>query len=293
MRDISLNGHSEPSLLRQTIAASDVLRADVIEMRALNDEFRYESDTPRTQVVFPVAGLHYIGTGPREVLLDLNQVAFIPRGIITRDRHPSLGDVVCIVVTPSPALLDEVWHGSDADPPDLSGDTCPVRPIEPGDQIRAGILATRARQQLDGPCLEETLIAMLRRTARHVPDTGSLATSRSLALVAGVKELLATTSELLSLGQIAKAIGASPAYLTDLFHKVEGMPIYRYQTRLRLARALGQLPYAEDITDLALELGFSSHSHFSSTFRSTYGMTPSAYRATARRRNGTMSLPST
>ena len=96
--------------------------------------------------------------------------------------------------------------------------------------------------------------------------------------------MLATTRELLSLSQVANAVGASPAYLTDLFHKTEGMPIYRYQTRLRLAKAFGRLPHADDITQLALDLGFSSHGHFSSTFRSTFGMTPSAYRETTRKR---------
>ena len=132
---------------------------------------------------------------------------------------------------------------------------------------------------------------MLRNTVRRRSDASGLVASRSLTLVAKVKELLATTGELLSLSQIARAIGASPAYLTDLFHRIEGMPIYRYQTRLRLARALGQLPHAEDITQLALELGFSSHSHFSSAFRSTFGMTPSAYRQSARTHGRSGALP--
>jgi AraC-like DNA-binding protein len=262
------------------------MRAEVLEMRDLNDEFSHESDTPRTQIVFPVQGLHYIGTGLREVLLDLNQVAFVPQGITTKDRHPSFGDVVCIVVTPSPELLDEVWHGADACLPDMAGDTCVTRPMDPVDQVRAGLLAARARLEADDAAFEETLVAMLRRTVRRDSDGAVPATSRSLALVAKVKELLATTGELLSLNQIAHAIGASPAYLTDLFHRIEGMPIYRYQTRLRLARALGQLPHTEDITGLALDLGFSSHSHFSSTFRSTFGITPSNYRASARKRGG-------
>jgi len=157
--------------------------------------------------------------------------------------------------------------------------------------MRAGLLATRARLEADNTAIEEILVAMLRRTVRRRSDKSVLATSRSLALVAKVKELLATTGELLSLSQIANAIGASPAYLTDLFHRIEGMPIYRYQTRLRLARALGQLPHAEDITQLALDLGFSSHSHFSSTFRSTFGVTPSNYRENARGRSDGVVIP--
>lgn len=280
---LHLRDERKPTLVRHLVAGSSSMRAEILEMHNLNDDFSHESDTPLTQTVFPVQGLHYIGTGPREVLLDLNQVAFVPRGITTRDRHPSFGDVVCIVVTPSPELLDEVWHGPNAQRPNLAGDSCVIRPIEPADQMRAGLLATRARHESsDNTAFEEILVAMLRRAVGRRSDEAVLATSRSLALVAKVKELLATTGELLSLSQIANTIGASPAYLTDLFHRIEGMPIYRYQTRLRLARALGQLPHAEDITQLALALGFSSHSHFSSTFRSTFGITPSNYRETAR-----------
>jgi AraC-like DNA-binding protein len=64
-------------------------------------------------------------------------------------------------------------------------------------------------------------------------------------------------------------------YLTQLFQQVEGVPLYRYQLRLRLARALDLLAECDDLTALALELGFSSHSHFSAAFRQLYGQSPS------------------
>src|ERR1700754_293338 len=291
MSMLQLRADRKPTLVRHPVAASSSMRAEVLERRDLNDEFSHESDTPRTQIVFPVQGLHYIGTGPREVLLDLNKVAFVPQGITTRDRHPSLGDVVCIVVTTSPELLDEVWHGPDTYLPDLAGDSCVIRPIEPADQVRAGLLATRACQEADNTAFEEILVAMLRRTVGRRSDGTVLAASRSLALGAKVKELLATTGELLSLSQIANTIGASPAYLTDLFRRIEGMSIYRYQTRLRLSRALGQLPHPQDITQFGPRFGFSSHSHFSSSFHSTFGITPSNYRETARRRGGGAVIP--
>jgi AraC-like DNA-binding protein len=225
--------------------------------------------------------MHYIGTGAREVLLDLNQVAFIPRGITTKDRHPSFGDVACIVVTPSPDILDEVWHGRDAQRPNLGSRTCVIRPLGADDQMRAGLMAARARNRAGDPASEEILLGMLRRTVQRRANRSVPVTSSSFALVAKVKELLSTASDLLSLGQIATAVGTSPAYLTDLFRRIEGVPVYRYQTRLRLARALARLPHAEDITQLALELGFSSHSHFSSAFRAAYGVTPSSYRRSA------------
>jgi AraC-like DNA-binding protein len=77
----------------------------------------------------------------------------------------------------------------------------------------------------------------------------------------------------------------SPVYLTQLFHRLEGVPLYRYQLRLRLACALDRLAHADDLTALALDLGFTSHSHFSAAFRQTYGVSPSTFRRAARPRS--------
>ncbi|MFA6441419.1 MAG: helix-turn-helix domain-containing protein, partial [Sterolibacterium sp.] len=38
---------------------------------------------------------------------------------------------------------------------------------------------------------------------------------------------------------------------------------------------------ADDLTALAIELGFSSHSHFAETFRREFGRTPSQVRSNA------------
>ncbi len=62
------------------------------------------------------------------------------------------------------------------------------------------------------------------------------------------------------------------------------MPLHRYLTQLRLSRALSELPHADDLTELALELGFSSHSHFSARFRQAFGLTPSEFRRGCRLR---------
>jgi AraC-like DNA-binding protein len=63
------------------------------------------------------------------------------------------------------------------------------------------------------------------------------------------------------------------------------VPLYRYLTRLRLRAALERLADgARDLTALALELGFSSHSHFADAFRREFGRTPSDVRNGAGRR---------
>ena len=70
-----------------------------------------------------------------------------------------------------------------------------------------------------------------------------------------------------TLAEIAAEVRGSPVYLTQVFQQVEGLPLYRYQLRLRLARALDLLGQYDDLTALSLDLGFSSHSHFSAAFR--------------------------
>ena len=91
-------------------------------------------------------------------------------------------------------------------------------------------------------------------------------------------------SEPFRLSDVARAVGASPAYLTHVFRRFEGLPLHKYALQSRLARALVELPLADDLTLLALDLGFSSHSHFAATFRRAFGSTPSESRASTRPR---------
>jgi AraC-like DNA-binding protein len=77
-----------------------------------------------------------------------------------------------------------------------------------------------------------------------------------------------------TLADIAALVGVSPVYLTQLFRQIEGLPLYRYQLQRRLARALDRLGERVDLTELALDLGFSSYGHFSDAFKRSYGLTP-------------------
>lgn len=273
-------------LARRRLVASPAIRADLLEIRALTQAFAYEAHTAQTQVVLPLQGLHYIGTGPREVLLDLNHLAVIPRGLTTADRHPATGDVVSLVVTPDAELLDEACRGDDAPSREFGGACSFTRPLSAEAQLHAARLAATAsgRPGWGDSAMEEILISVLRSALSRSAGGSAAIAGRSLALVRRVRELLAAADEPLSVSRIAREVGASPTYLTDLFRKVEGMPIYRYQMRLRLARALAELPHADDITGLALDLGFSSHSHFSSVFKAVFKISPSGYRECTRRR---------
>lgn len=103
-------------------------------------------------------------------------------------------------------------------------------------------------------------------------------------LIRRVGEYLARTpQEEVGLEQAARAVGVSPSSLALAFRKSEGVGFYRYALNSRLARAAELLPTSDDLTRLAHELGFSSHSHFSNAFHRWSGRTPSAFRAAARK----------
>ena len=96
------------------------------------------------------------------------------------------------------------------------------------------------------------------------------------------KYLSAHLNEKIGLPEIAAAIEVSPAYLAQTFKIVAGVSLYRYALRLRLMRALELLPQYDDLSRLALDAGFSNHSHFTTAFRQAFGYAPALVRSRMR-----------
>jgi AraC-like DNA-binding protein len=123
------------------------------------------------------------------------------------------------------------------------------------------------------------------KPARGTTNAQSIASIGRQKLVDRAKLVISSDlSRRWTLAEIAAEVGGSPVYLTQVFQQVEGVPLYRYQVRLRLARALDLLDRFDDLTSLGLHLGFSSHSHFSAAFRQAYGRTPGEFRRTLDKR---------
>jgi AraC-like DNA-binding protein len=84
---------------------------------------------------------------------------------------------------------------------------------------------------------------------------------------------------------LAARLGVSVFHLCRSFRRATGQTLQEYSRRLRLELALEQLAQPDvDLSTLAFELGFSSHSHFTALFRKVFGLSPSAYRERRRRR---------
>ena len=98
-------------------------------------------------------------------------------------------------------------------------------------------------------------------------------------------ELAAGLAAKVTLGELAARLHTSAFHLARVFRAQTGFTLARYRQALRLRTALERLVSSSgDLTGLALELGFSSHSHFTASFTREYGVPPSAVRDTAHAR---------
>jgi AraC-like DNA-binding protein len=97
-----------------------------------------------------------------------------------------------------------------------------------------------------------------------------------------VEKVIALLREKLSepprLEEIGRAVGCSPFYLSRTFSAATGMTIPQYIRQLRMERAAELLKSGKfNVTEAALEVGYSSLSHFSQTFHETFGCCPGLY----------------
>ena len=85
--------------------------------------------------------------------------------------------------------------------------------------------------------------------------------------------------EEIDIESLAKMASLSPFYYQRLFSRLVKKPVAEYIKLRRMAKATeAVLQKDKRILDIALDLGFSSHEHFSRTFKDTFGMTPDEYR---------------
>lgn len=97
-----------------------------------------------------------------------------------------------------------------------------------------------------------------------------------------------TYAEPLDLAALAALALVSPSHFIRTFRATFGETPHRYLQRRRVERAMYLLRDTDRaVTDICLDVGFSSLGTFSRTFRSIVGESPTAYRA----RSGVAAVP--
>lgn len=87
--------------------------------------------------------------------------------------------------------------------------------------------------------------------------------------------------EQIEIESLARLACLSPFYYQRVFSRLVRKPVGEYIKLRRMGKATELLRRKDiRILDVALELGFATHEHFTRTFKGTFGITPNEYRTT-------------
>lgn len=88
--------------------------------------------------------------------------------------------------------------------------------------------------------------------------------------------LLAEPDDRTTLEDLARYTGLSKYHMVRALGLTTGLPPHQFRIRMRLWRARRLLEGGKRPADVALEVGFSDQSHFTSWFRRVFGVTPAS-----------------
>jgi AraC family transcriptional regulator len=247
--------------------------------------------------VFPRTSIRIRHAGHKPFVASPNVVTLYNQGQeYERENVTGEGDR-CEWFSVDPEVLTEALAAHDPSILDSPGRPFQL-PFVPGDPKtyllqRLVVRHVTESASADSLFVEETVLRVLDQVAAGAagfrglaaqpkPEPGTGATE----VVDAMREILARRfRERLSLAELGRRSGYSVFHLSRIFRERSGLTLHAWQSRLRLLTALEQV--AEPRTGLAavaLDLGYGSQSHFTAAFRGAFGLTPSAFRATASRR---------
>ncbi len=250
--------------------------------------FAHEGAIQAYEIVFPRTAVLIRRAGGKSFVADANLVTMYNRGQeYSRAALAAAGDnsdwyaldratTLDIVRTVDPAIVD---------------DDRPLRfPFAPGSPplyLRQRRLFERLRWAVasDGLLVEEEIVGIFAAAVSNAYAARGVTVARRSAgdadAVSLAQRLLSENlAESLSLQELARRVGLSMFHLARSFRRATGSTLHAWRLRLRLLAALDALSEHPkvDLTALALDLGFSSHSHFTAAFRRHFGKPPSALR---------------
>ena len=261
--------------------------------RPEHPDFGGPHQTGGVLIVFPRTSVTITHVGRNPVVADPNVVMFYNHGqVYTRGKLSDKGDL-CEWFGFDPQLVGDAIRAYDA-----HVDDHPFQPFQflhgPSDTTsylmqRIVVEHVLRTQQPDHLFIEESVLQIIKQVIDNRYRQRGVFPSKTKVLleweiVEAIQKLLDIRFEQnLSLGQIATQLNYSPFHLCRLFRKHTGQSIHQYLSQLRLRTSLEYVTQANtDLTDLALKLGFASHSHFTEAFRKTFGAPPSELRNTSR-----------
>ena len=287
------------STTRRTLFEGEWLQVGHITVRPASSECGELETSELNVLALPLAGVFAKHDGPRRhAIATPNHALLISAGQPYRLSFPGcIGDRCLALRFSSEALaqaMPEAMSGDGFDESTYSTHALPP----PGAMLARSLLWQRLEQgEVDAleaeeraiDLLEATLSAARRERAETLARRSRAARGggswRRLRPVARTVEAIGNEPERKwTLGDLAALASVSPSHLAHVFRAVTGLPVYGYVLRSRLALALEAVLDSEaGLTEIALDTGFASHSHFTAKFRALFGCTPQQLRRGANR----------
>lgn len=245
-----------------------------------------------TLLVFPRTSVTITHAGRGPVVADPNTVMFYnDEQVYWRGKLSEQGDL-CEWFNFDPGLVSDAIRAFD---PRVDDHPCKPFVFSHGPGDAASYLLQRLvvehilDHREDRLFLEEAALHILKRTIENKYRQGGVPPRRTgisteAEVVDAIQKILAHYyNQNPSLEQIAAQLHYSPFHLCRIFRRHTGRSIHQYLNQLRLRASLEVLAQpGTDLTRLALQLGFASHSHFTESFRKTFGIPPSKLKKISR-----------
>lgn len=253
-----------------------------------------EHRQPAHVIAFPYRGVFEVHRGRDRVVAEPGSLVFFNEGEPYSTSHPCGGGDGGSAIAVRPDVLLEALARHDPGVADRPG--APFRFASGPGSARACLFQRLLFLRLartgaaDALGVEEDALALVDEvSAAACRSEGGPAALRPptdahhLRTVEAARCFLATrVSEPVNLQAIGRAVGVSPFHLCRIFRAITGTSVARYRQRLRLRAALEHVAGAGgDLSAVALDHGFSSHSHFTAAFRREFGLTPTQFRRAA------------
>jgi len=235
--------------------------------------------------VFPRTAVEIRHEHERPFVANPNVVTFYNRGQEYRRAPVSAEGDRCDWFAVDPEIARDVVRAFEP-----AVDDRPERPfrLTRGHSDHATYLAQRElfdaveRGAMDGLEVEERVVRLLegvlRLSYRRAPERGGAPRDA----VAHVERVLTERwDQALRLQDLAAEARVSMYHLCRTFRQATGRTLHQYQTALRVRWTLEKIRGGGRLVDIAVAAGFSSHSHFTSAFRTAFGATPASIRETA------------
>ena len=286
--------HEQELITFRTLYDSPMIGVRDYVCRDTSCERSAEEHSDLNSVVLMRHGAFSRHFGNKQFTADVNQATFFAKDSVYQVSHPVDHGDRGTTFTIAPSILSDIVRELDPtidehpdDPFPFASGPCSadifwrhrdyVRRLENASNVPLEPLwADVTGLQLVADVLEAAFVQHGRKP-QHRPSTNADHLERTEA---AKNYLAANFTENVHLEDVAAAVSASPFNFARIFQQQTGLPIHRYLTVLRLRASLEKIadPNA-DLTAIALDLGFSSHSHFTEVFRREFGKTPSEIRA--------------